>query len=110
MDNQPPKLLGEHGEAVDPLHTHRYRFYYLFPTGDMIENFFVLPGKLDNKQADELANLYWVRSFEHSIAKHQPTPNGIRSLPGVGKTMDLALARTIVNGSNFEVLRPGETD
>lgn len=107
---QPPKLIGLDGKDVNPIHTHRYRFFYLFPTGDMIENRFVLDGKLENKQADELANLYWVRSFEQAIAKHQPTPNGIRKLAGVGKTMTLELARTIVNGSSFEVIRPGEID
>ena len=109
MENQ-TKLIGLDSETLDPIQTHRYRFYYLFPTGDMIENHFILPRHLSNEQADDLASLYWVRSFEQAIAKGAPTPNGIRKLAGVGKVMDLALARQIVNGSNFEVLRPGEKE
>ena len=108
--NDQPKLIGLDSETLDMIQTHRYRFYYLFPTGDMIENHFILPRQLSNEQADDLASLYWVRSFEQAIAKGAPTPNGIRKLAGVGKVMDLALARQIVNGSNFEVIRPGEKE
>lgn len=86
---------------------HRYRFWFLFPTGDMIENHFIIPGKLDNRDADTLATAYWVRSIEEKIGR-LPTPDGLRTYPGVGKVLDATLARTIINGASFEVMRPGE--
>lgn len=107
---KPETVIGLDSETMNINMTHRYRFYYLFPTGDLVENFFILPANLSNAQADELASLYWVRSWEQAIAKGYPTPNGVRKLAGVGKVVDLNLARQIVNGSSFEVTRPGETE
>lgn len=106
MDNRP--VICQNGAILPAIATHRYRFWYLFPTGDMIENHFTVPGTMDAAAADQLAAMYWLASLEKGIKTALPTPDDVRKLQGVSKVLTMPVAREIANGSSFEVIRPGE--
>lgn len=79
---------------------HRYRFCFLFPWGDMIENVFAVPGTVETARADELARAAWAESLHRMVGTRIPARPDKRFAESMA-------AEAAVKGS-FVVLRPGE--
>lgn len=92
------------------LDNHRYRFWHLFPWGDMVETSFAMTGRLSPEDADRLACLYWAHGLERAVADGQRLPDSMQAGTFVVRRMSDDLARHIIQNSNYEVLRPGEVE
>lgn len=85
---------------INDITRHRYRFWFMFPWGDMIENVFAVPGQALPEAADELARAAWAESLRHMVGKRIPANPNKRFVESMA-------AEAAVKG-DFVVLRPGE--
>ncbi|XAI95333.1 hypothetical protein [Nostoc phage Nsp-JY18] len=85
---------------INDISRHRYRFWFMFPWGDMIENVFAVPGSVLPERADELARAAWAESLRLFVGK--PIPAMPRK-----RFVESMAAEAAVKG-DFVVLRPGE--
>lgn len=86
---------------------HRYRFWCLFPSGDIIELSLVLPGRLLPGDADALACVQWAHAVMNTVDGAK-LPASFQDTPFAARRMTETMARHIINTSSYEVKRPGE--
>lgn len=84
---------------VDDINRHRYRFWYMFPNGQVVENTLAVPAGQMPEATDTLARAAWAESLRLMVGQRAPQDGG-RFTNG--------MARAAAEQASFVVLRPGE--
>lgn len=85
---------------IDDVGRHRYRFYFMFPWGDVIENVFAVPGYLSASEADQQARQAWAMSLHEIVGTSLPANRN--------KLFSESMAAHAAVEGSFVVMRPGE--